>query len=363
MNVMFIVGSWSVGGVERVTRMLADGLSAHGHAVCIVAHDFKDRKLLDGCNDRIKTVQLSRRRRTTALRQILREEAVDVVINQWALPASVTWMIRRAARGLGVKIIEVQHNAPDRNNRMLCAHCGLERFVWKALTALNLRIVYSLCDRYVFLAPGVADAFFRFTGIRNRAKSVVIPNPVEMPEAMHDVQPKENLILFVGRLSEPEKRPSRVLEAWRLLSDKLPDWKLEIVGDGPDRKMLERMAGDLPHVNFVGFQNPSSYYRRAKFLLLTSEYEGFGLVLIEAMARGCVPVAYGGCAAVRDLLNGRNGIAVQGLWNTETFTKVVLELAGNDERRRELARQGIAEANAYGLEEVLSRYEAVMEGL
>lgn len=66
----------------------------------------------------------------------------------------------------------------------------------------------------------------------------------------------------------------------------LPDWHLDIVGDGPDAAALKELAERLrlSNVSFEGFRNPAPYYRRASIFCMTSTFEGFGLVLPEAHA-------------------------------------------------------------------------------
>ena len=116
----------------------------------------------------------------------------------------------------------------------------------------------------------------------------VIPN---MQQPATDLcYDKRKEFLFVGRLSYADKRIDRLIDAWRMIYDKLPDWSLVIVGDGPDRKRLETLAEGLPRLSFEGYQKPDDYYRHASALCLVSEYEGFPLCLIEAQSHGVVPI-------------------------------------------------------------------------
>ena len=103
----------------------------------------------------------------------------------------------------------------------------------------------------------------------------------------------------------------RILQTWALLEQRYPDWRLTIVGDGPDRVNLENQVfeSQLENVSFEGFQNPRGYYERASILLLTSEFEGFPLVLPECMSFGVVPAVYGSYSAVYDIVeDGKNGL-------------------------------------------------------
>jgi glycosyltransferase involved in cell wall biosynthesis len=122
---------------------------------------------------------------------------------------------------------------------------------------------------------------------------------------------KQNEILFVGTLNHL-KGCDMLLSAWRLVESSHLDWCLTIVGDGCERRALEMQAGDLARVNFIGYQSdPSPYFARAKIFAFPSRREGWGMVLVEAMAYGCVPVVFDSYSALHDIVSdGRDGIVV-----------------------------------------------------
>lgn len=104
---------------------------------------------------------------------------------------------------------------------------------------------------------------------------------------------KENgeiLFVFIGRLAEPHKRLSRLLDAFKIARETRKDIRLLIVGDGPDRSLCEDLItqydiGD--YVEMVGSQtNPYQYLNKADCLVLSSDYEGFPVVYFEAMILG-----------------------------------------------------------------------------
>ena len=104
----------------------------------------------------------------------------------------------------------------------------------------------------------------------------------------------KNIILMVSRLS-PEKRIDVALHAFKKVLDRFPETGLIIVGDGKERKNLEYLAKSLGLSNdvaFIGWQNDViSLYKSADLFLLTSEYEGYGMTLIEAGASGLAIVS------------------------------------------------------------------------
>lgn len=361
-HVMFLVGRFGIGGVERVTVSVANELVRRGWRVSVTAFEIQTPSLIENFDERMAVETLSfpayRWRNVRRLRQILHKHDVDVVINQWALPFPVTLMLRLGMKR-GTKLIAFHHTMPNRNNRISKSK-GLKSRLWAMLSAINLRLVYRFNDAYGVLSESFKEVFSEFTGQKDIRKIWAIPNPVDLPKPKGLA--KENVILYVGRLSLSEKRIDRVIEVWRRLAPQLPDWRLEIVGDGPDRQTVETLATGLPRITFCGFQDPSSYYERARVLLLTSDFEGFGLVLVEAMAYGCVPVAYASFTAVNDIINDGNGLTVPMPWDVECFSKAVLDLIKDQGRWSEMSKCGRETAARYQLSEVVDRYEALLEG-
>lgn len=102
--------------------------------------------------------------------------------------------------------------------------------------------------------------------------------------------PDETLFVFVGRLDEPHKRLSRLLEAFKVARETRKDIRLLIVGDGPDRSLCEKLIADYKlseYVEMVGSQsNPYKYLNKGDCLVLSSDYEGFPVVYFEAMILG-----------------------------------------------------------------------------
>lgn len=111
---------------------------------------------------------------------------------------------------------------------------------------------------------------------------VIKPNPFENPEAIN--------ILAAGRLTKVKNYPL-MLKAFALALPKNKHLHLTILGDGEDKKTLETLAKTLnisSAVTFLGFvDNAAQYMQHAACLWLTSLYEGFGIVLVEALEQGC----------------------------------------------------------------------------
>jgi glycosyltransferase involved in cell wall biosynthesis len=129
-----------------------------------------------------------------------------------------------------------------------------------------------------------------------------IPNPITLPT--NDIISKENQLIYVGRLDDNQKNISYILNLWRILHERLPNWKLLILGSGIDRDKLFNLSTNLnlKNVHFLGNVNPNQYYAKSKFLILTSRFEGWPMVIPEAMSYGCVPCVLNSFTSLNDMI-------------------------------------------------------------
>lgn len=364
-SVLFQLGRWDVGGVERVTVVVANELVRRGWTVAVSAFEFGNRTMLDDLDSSVFVCELkhgwlsSENRRMLA--GIIRERKVSVVVNQWCVPYKVTRFLRKAIAGTEARLVAFHHNQPNLNKRILDARNPLVRRLASIVTAVNLRMVYDNSDAYVVLSESFVELFRKFIHKTSLEKVCVIPNPLTIT-SQSSVE-KENIVLYVGRLEETQKRVSRVVEMWRRLCGTNNEWKLVIAGDGPDRRMYENVASGMPRIEFTGFVDPAQWYAKAKILVLTSDFEGFGLVLVEAMAAKCVPVALGSYPAVYDIIKDSCGKVVPTPFNADGFASEVASLMADERTRTALAENAYQWSRSFTVGKVVDRYEALFTKL
>ena len=173
----------------------------------------------------------------------------------------------------------------------------------------------------------------------------------------------------MGRLDYNQKRVHRIIETWALIENSFPDWRLTIVGDGTERKNMERLAHDLNlcRISFEGFQRPEPYYERASVLVLASEYEGFPLVLAECMSFGVVPVVYGSYSAVYDIIkSGVNGMVVapqDNGFHAEAMAKALTLVMSDDEKRSRMAQQAVVTSREYSVDTIYRQWTKVFNDI
>lgn len=232
-----------------------------------------------------------------------------------------------------------------------------------------MRYVYNNSTIYMVLSPSFIDKFKQFTGLKETNHLIVQPNPITISskDFIYNQNTKKKEIIYVGRLDYNQKRVFRVIETWAELENKFLDWKLIIIGDGDERESLEKMVKNLnlKHVQFEGFQSPEAYYKRASILLLTSEYEGFGLVIVEGMNYGVIPVVYGSYSAVYDIIkNKKNGIIIQPQkqgFNKYKMAEQISYLINNTRVRNEMAQECIKYSNEnYSIETIYKSWEKIL---
>jgi glycosyltransferase involved in cell wall biosynthesis len=154
-----------------------------------------------------------------------------------------------------------------------------------------------------------------------------------------------------------------VVDIWKELEPLYPDWKLTIVGDGEDREDLQKRIHEygLKRVEITGFVNPIRYYKRASILLLTSEYEGFGLVTAEAMSHGVVPVVYNSFESAKDLItDGYNGALIEKPFGVKSFTKVLSEMMDNADFRNTLSKNSRIASEKYRVDNIVKKWYHVL---
>ena len=173
----------------------------------------------------------------------------------------------------------------------------------------------------------------------------------------------------MGRIDFNQKRVYRVIDTWAKLEAKFPEWGLTIVGDGVERENVEKQVADygLKRVSFEGFQQPKPYYERASILLLTSEYEGFPLVLAECMSFGVIPAVYNSYSAVGDIIaDGKDGIVIpyhKDGYRAEEAALLLSDIMEKDSKREAMAQAAIEKSKEYSVEKIYGEWENVFDSL
>nr|WP_274709286.1 glycosyltransferase [Nitratireductor luteus] len=195
-----------------------------------------------------------------------------------------------------------------------------------------------------------------------RPQAVVIPNPVILPQALPRVLDEKIRVVAAGRLDK-QKGFDLLLEAFRLVADDFAATTLTIFGEGPERESLERRARDLGlcgRVSMPGVTpSPAGWISMGDIFVLSSRFEGFPNVLLEALAGGMPTIAFDCPWGPSDILKNEAGMLVP-RGDIAQLGNAIRWLVADAALRRKLAIAGPAVAARYSTANVLAQWDAVI---
>lgn len=373
MNILYLMKYWpTFGGGETVTRILANEFVKRGHKVSVAFLISRTDGIESFVDSRVVCLQLPKETpndpiNVTVLKNIIEEKQIAIVINQWD---ALFLELYSKLKTENLKFINCLHTAvwtknPNKNFKYYANAWAKPIFMclkkWK--TAKRLWRSYIHCDAYVMLSPSFVDDTKHLLENKDLDHLYSIANPILFAPVSVSLK-KEKILLFVGRIADCKRIPY-ILEVWSSIctDKKYNDWKLVIVGDGPDLEKSKKQVESLERVFFEGYQNPKSYYERAPISLMTSAFEGFPMTLVEAQQRACVPVVMDSFSALHDIVeNKKNGLIVPNNDLVE-YTQAVCLLMDNEGMRMNLAKNGLESCKKFDIEKIANQWDDLFEKL
>ena len=286
MRIAICVHNLGNGGAERVAVLWAKGFVQRGDDVTLITAEPKPRvdyQLLEPVtveNISCTGGDLTRFfKNIHVLRTLLKTKEIDVAI---AVMSPFDIWLPIASLGLSTAIINT-------------LHWSLERPVSNPLSK-SMRFKTFVVSKLFPIVTVLTDEDFKI-GKQHFKHCYAMPNPLAF-EPVFEPSKKEDIVLASGRLdSWHVKGFDTLIEAWGKVASSHPSWKLQIAGRGSEKAvkqmydMIEKY-GVKDSVTLLGFRsNIMEDYDRASIFAFTSRCDGFGMVLIEAMSRGCACVA------------------------------------------------------------------------
>lgn len=316
----------NAGGVERVVTCMYDELCKRGFDITtLYLKPFQSEKAIPD-QIQLPSEYGDSPENEKYIRNLLRNTRFNIAINFGAIFNRSSHAFVMACYSENLPIISVYHNTLDwilwlnkytgllmRNKTSRAIAQKLYSIYQKFPCIKNARFYSRKSVASVVLASCYKSEFVKLIDSRPNHLTAIY-NPQVMSEYTCDnsCEEKQNEVLFVGRLEE-QKNVAELIKIWSLINPQ--GWKLNIVGDGSQRPMLETLIADL-HLNesvvLSGHQdNPQVFYKRAKIFAMTSKYEGFPMTLIECQSFGCVPIIYDSYPAASEIVkNGENGFLI-----------------------------------------------------
>ena len=393
----------SHGGAEHVGVLLANGFHQRGHQVSIytdltepvVYQVDKGIPIVDFVGKKTN-VLWKWIKAIYHIRKNIKKERPDVVIGIMGLCTFISYI---ACMGQGIPVVMTEHNAFERPD--------------SAPMPLSLKIFKFWINKLYKNITVLTEADKKVIG--NKLKNVtVMPNPLLL-KPIDKVPPKEKTVLAVGRVNGWHVKGFDILlQAWsKIISNEQLEisnydysqngkpslWWLKIAGDGK-KESFEYLMNLLPdgewsskeergerreesavwrsekyRIEFLGFQKDmESLYKKSEIFVLSSRYEGFGLVLIEAMSQGCALVACDYKGRQREILNPssalpegegepnrkieitENGILCEPD-NVETLAAGLQKMMEDEDYRKRVLLNVVERSKFYDIEHTMSRWE------
>lgn len=225
---------------------------------------------------------------------------------------------------------------------------------WKLMSTLG-----ATFDSFVVLTNG---NLLEWKTLKNKC---VIPNPLSFyPAASSNSNNKK--VIAVGKQGY-QKGYDLLLDAWAKVVEQCPDWKLEIYGRKEPSEQLEEQALKLQIQDAVSFFEPvkniQGKYLEASIYVMSSRFEGFGMVLIEAMACGVPCVSFDCNYGPGDIIkNQADGIVVPN-GDTTALANALLELITDTNNRKQLGKQAKENVKRYLPENVILQWDKLFKSL
>ena len=374
-SALLLLPDLSGGGAERTSLNLQGSLRRQGHAVrlCLLEARGEYMGRVDS-NDyvlpRSRLLRALARRcpldspqrslvQVPLLASILRREKPDVIMSSMAdvtVPLALAFALmpwrRRTTRWI----------AREGNHTRVVMERAFPDPRLRRMVDRLIRWAYRSADACLAISEGVARGLAEDYDV-DPSHLHVIPNPVDLDTLRADANRPAptwlppRFIAGVGRLDH-QKGFDLLLEAFAKLDD--PELDLVLVGRGPEESALKAQADKLgvgSRVHFPGFvEHPAAIVSRAEIFCLSSRWEGFGHVIVEAMAVGC-PVVVCDCefGPAEIVEHGNTGLLVPPE-DVDALAKALIQLLSNRDEAERLAEHARKRAEDFGSKRIAENY-------
>lgn len=345
------------GGAERVLAHVTGGLARRGHDVTVLTWDKigatpfyplgAEVKLISrGVGDAGRPTRLVElAARMFDLRHVILAMRPHVVVgfcHSMFVPLSL------ALVGSGIPVIASEHAARNRYRR-------------RPLEYAATNVAAALSSGMTVTSAAIGKEFAKTI----RRRMVVMPNPI-MIDAPASGRRTGRLLLNIGRFS-PQKDHETLIRAFARVAPRFAGWRLRILGEGHLRSEIEALvaqSGLSDRVELPGVtRDVLSHYAEADVFVLSSIWESFGLVTIEAMAQRLPVIGFSDCPGTNELvLDGETGLLVKPQDDrVAALADGMAQLMGNSALRLQMGERGYARANQLAAaDEAIDRWESLV---
>ena len=370
ITVVFFLPSLEPGGTERNVVNLANNIDKSKYNVSLVL-GIKEGDFLKEVNSDIPIINLNTYRSIASFFKLItyfRIHQPDVFVS--AFPrVNVICIVAKIFSKAKTKIIITEHSVFS----MLPV---IAKSFWRRLFARFFMptigsLIYPKADSIICVSNGIAVDLLKIVGCKEKIK--VIYNPV-IDGKIYDLaekpvshiwfsDPKIPIIIAVGRLVECKNYPD-LFKSFNLVIKSHPAY-LVILGAGPEIKKLTALVQKMnlsQHITFLGFQeNPFKYMKKASVFVLSSLQEGFGNVIIEAMACGTPVVSVNCPTGPGEIIeNMKNGILVP-VNDEKNMASAILRILNDKNLAKNFSIEGQKRAEFFSVKRSVQEYEKIFQ--
>lgn len=292
-DVLFILGNLSIGGVEKINISIANYFATNykqNIAIVVLTNIDPQLKFFISKKVDLFIFQKSNILKTSILFfNFLKSIKTKIIFSSIDYINVFTFFLVKLSR-IKSKLILSERADPEMNIKMAD---NLKEKIFYFFSFI-VGFSYKNCDLVHCISEGIRENLFKTYKI-DKKKMVVIYNPFDFTEInklkiiKKKINKKNIKLLTVGRLVK-QKDHQTLIRALNLVKDKI-NFHLFVVGDGPELTNLKDLVMSFElekKITFVGKQkNPNKFYKMADIFILSSLWEGFGNVLVEALAYNC----------------------------------------------------------------------------
>jgi glycosyltransferase involved in cell wall biosynthesis len=379
--VIVLASAWGMGGTIRAALNLAGHLAERNDVEIISAYRRRDEPFMGAFPAGVTVTALDDQRpgaqsglRARVAANLRRRPSVLVHSQDPAYEAFSVWtdiqLVRRLRGGAGILI----GTRPGVN--LALARLPLHGYTTVGEEQMNLashprtlraaiKAGYGRLDALAVLTHGDEAAYRQLLGDAT-PRTVVIPNTVrELHGPKADLDRK--LVLAAGRAT-PQKGFDLLIRAWAQVAPRHPDWRLRICGRGQSRPQMRALIAELgieaEQIRLTrGAKNLQGRMQRASIYALSSRFEGFPLVLLEAMGMGMGVVAFDCPTGPGEVIDDhRNGLLVPAR-DVDAFAAALDTMIADEALRRSCAAAAAETARGYTMAAVGPRWDAFLAEL
>lgn len=392
MNILFLfqyVINPSRGGVERVTSLLGRELNKRGHRIYYLSLRTPPSEInqeeFNNPQFGISNFNGNSELYLNQYLNIIRGFNITVVISQQPTPEALFLLDRTPPNVYKISCCHMQpfpYIGRERIVKKLTYPTSFKGKLSKLITTIwpypfhlhslmnernELNAMAQVSDRIVLLSDKFKSRISTYFPDFPLEKLTAINNPNTF-DNIDDIYEnrKEKLIIFVGRLADPQKNVIGFIDMWKIFSKKNTEWKAAIIGHGEKREMYEDYAKKIG-VKGLAFEGQcsdvSEFFKKADFVCLTSLYEGWGMVLTEGMAHGCIPVCFNTYESAEDIIDDRvSGIIAKSL-DVRDMAERITEIVVNPTIKQSMAKAAKLKVQQFNLSKTVDRWEKLLQDI